>query len=143
MICPVVTDAYCMRGDHQKAIDAWEKTTLPIYQNQLGEHPWTATIQQFIALSYMALAKTKVDGAVKNSRDTLALRKKLLGFHQDTALSRILHSDALVELQNDFESGLKELEQALEIQKEVLGENHSTKDTQAKMMRIASMQDSN
>ena len=92
----------------------------------------------------MALAKTKVDGAVKNSRNALALRRKLLGFHQDTARSHILLSDALIELQNNFESALKELEQALEIQKEVLGENHSsTKDTQAKMMRIASMQDSN
>ena len=92
----------------------------------------------------MALAKTKVDGTLKNSRDALKLRKKLLGFHQDTARSHILLSDALVELQNDFESALKELKQALEIQKEVLGENHSsTKDTQAKIMRIASMQDSN
>ena len=89
----------------------------------------------------MALAKAKVDGAVKNSRKALALREKLLGFHQDTARSHILLSDALVELQNDFESALKELEKAFEIQKEVLGENHSsTKDTQAKIMR---MQDSN
>ena len=92
----------------------------------------------------MALAKTKVDGAVENSRNALKLRKKLLGFHQDTARSHILLSDALVELQNDFKSALKELEQALEIQKEVLGENHSsTKETQAKMTRITSMQDSN
>ncbi|XP_074616872.1 uncharacterized protein LOC141873692 isoform X5 [Acropora palmata] len=136
--------AHHILGHHQKAIDVWEKKTFPIYKNQLGEHPWTGTILHYIALSYMALAKTKVDGAVKNSRDALKLRKKLLGFHQDTARSHILLSDALVELQNDFESALKELKQALEIQKEVLGENHSsTKDTQAKIMRIASMQDSN
>ena len=144
MICPDVTDAHYTLGDHQKAIDAWEEETLPIYQDQLGEHPWTASILHFIARSYMALAKTKVDGAVKNSRKALALRKELLGFHQDTARSHILLSDALVALQNDFESALKELEKAFEIQKEVLGENHSsTKDTQAKIMRIASMQDSN
>ena len=144
MICPVVTAAHHILGHHQKAIDVWEKKTFPIYKNQLGEHPWTGTILHYIALSYMALAKTKVDGAVKNSREALKLRKKLLGFHHDTARSHILLSDALVELQNDFESALKELKQALEIQKEVLGENHSsTKDTQAKIMRIASMQDSN
>lgn len=144
LICPVVTDAHYTLGDHQKAIDVWEKKTLPIYQDELGEHPWTASILHFIARSYMALAKAKVDGAVKNSRKALALREKLLGFHQDTARSHILLSDALVELQNDFESALKELEKAFEIQKEVLGENHSsTKDTQAKMMRIESMQDSN
>ena len=143
MIYPIVTDAHCVLGDHQKAIDIWEEKTLPIYQNQLGEHPWTATMLHFIALSYMALAKTKVDGAVKNSRDALKLRKKLLGFHHDTARSHILLSEVLLELESDFESALKELEQAFEIQKEVLGENHSsTKDTQAKMMRIASMQDS-
>ena len=73
------------------------------------------------------------------------MRKKLLGFHQETARSHVLLSDAL-ELQNDFKSALKELEEALKIQKEVLGENHnSTKDTQAKMRRImrAIMQDSN
>ncbi|XP_015770920.1 PREDICTED: uncharacterized protein LOC107349308 isoform X5 [Acropora digitifera] len=132
--------AHYTLGDHQKAIDVWEKKTLPVYKKQLGEHPWTASILHFIARSYMALAKTKVDGAVNNCREALALRKKLLGFHQDTARSHILLSDALVEPQNDFESALKELEKAFEIQKEVLGENHSsTKDTQAKMMRIASM----
>lgn len=73
------------------------------------------------------------------------MRKKLLGFHQETARSHVLLSDAL-ELQNDFKSALEELEEALKIQKEVLGENHdSTKDTQAKMRRImiAIMQDSN
>ena len=144
MICPVVTDAHYKLGDHQKAIDVWEEKTLPIYKKQLGEHPWTASILHFIARSYMALAKTKVDAAVNNCRDALALRKKLLGIHQDTARSHILLSDALVELQNDFESALKELEKAFEIQKEVLGENHSsTKDTQAKIMRIESRQDSN
>ena len=137
LICPVITDAHYTLGDHQKAIDVWEEKALPIYKKQLGEHPWTASIQHFIARSYKALAKPKVDGAVNNSRDALELRKKLLGFHQDTARSHILLSDALVELQNDFKSALEELEEALKIQKEVLGENHSsTKDTQAK---IASM----
>ena len=120
---------------------------MPIYQNQLGEHPWTATILHFIAVSYTAQAQRNVDGAVKNSRDALKLRKKLLGFHQETARSHVLLSDAL-ELRNDFKSALKELEEALEIQKEVLGENHnSTKNTEAKMMRIkkriATIQDSN
>ena len=124
---------------------------MPTYQNQLGEHPWTATTLHFIAVSYTAVAQknvdgavknSRIDGAVKNSRNALTLRKKLLGFHQETARSHVLLSDAL-ELQNDFKSALKELEEALEIQKEVLGENHSsTKGTQAKMTRIASMQDS-
>ncbi|XP_029186361.2 uncharacterized protein LOC114954056 isoform X2 [Acropora millepora] len=138
-------NAYCILGDHQKAIDIWEKETFPIYQNQLGEHPWTATILHFIAVSYTAQAQRNVDVAVKKSRDALKMRKKLLGFHQETARSHVLLSDAL-ELQNDFKSALEELEEALKIQKEVLGENHnSTKDTQAKMRRIkiAIMQDSN
>ncbi|XP_044165372.1 uncharacterized protein LOC114962788 isoform X2 [Acropora millepora] len=127
-------NAHYTLGDHQKAIDVWEEETLPIYQTQLGKHPWTASILHFIARSYKALAKPKVDGAVKNSRDALKLRKELLEFHQDTARSHILLSDVLAELQYDFESALKELEKALKIQKEVLGENHSsTKDTQAKI----------
>ncbi|XP_074620738.1 uncharacterized protein LOC141879355 isoform X3 [Acropora palmata] len=138
-------NAYCILDDHQKAIDIWEKETFPIYQKQLGEHPWTATILHFIAVSYTAQAQRNVDGAVKKSRDALKMRKKLLGFHQETARSHVLLSDAL-ELQNDFKSALKELEEALKIQKEVLGENHnSTKDTQGKMRRImiAIMQESN
>ncbi|XP_068705615.1 uncharacterized protein [Montipora foliosa] len=130
-------NAYCTLGDHQKAIDIWEKETLPIYRDQLGEHPWTATILHFIALSCKALAKRNVDGAVENIRNSLELRKKLLGFHPDTARSHVLLSDVLVEVQNDCKSALKELEQALEIQKEVLGENHSsTTDTK---MRIANV----
>ena len=117
---------------------------MPIYQNELGEHPWTATILHFIAVSYTAQAQRNVERAVEYSRDALKLRKKLLGFHQETARSHVLLSDAL-ELQNDFKSALKELEEALKIQKEVLGENHSsTKDTEARMRRIMiAMQDSN
>ena len=117
---------------------------MPIYLYELGEHPWTATILQFIALSCTAQAPRNVDCAVKNSRYALKLRKKLLGCHQETARSHVLLSDSL-ELQNDFKSALKELEEALKIQKEVLGENHSsTKDTQARMRRIMiAMQDSN
>lgn len=140
-----LANAYCILGDYQKAIDILEKETLPIYQSQLGEHPWTATTLHLIAISYTAQAQRNVERAVEYSRDALKLRKKLLGFHQETARSHVLLSDAL-ELQNDFKPALKELEEALKIQKEVLGENHnSTKDTQAKMRRImiAIMQDSN
>lgn len=109
---------------------------MAVYQDTLGDHPWTATILTLIAGSCKALAGDKIDRAVEISREALALRERLLGVHRDTARSHVLLSDALC-LQNNFELALAELEQAFEIQKEVLGEDDdSTKDTQAKMKRI-------
>lgn len=53
--------------------------------------------------------------------------------HRDTNRQHVLLGDTLW-LQNNFESVLEELEQAFEIQKEVLGkDDDSTKDTEAKM----------
>ena len=131
------SDAYRKGDDHQKAIEIWEKKTLTVYRDTLGDHPWTATILTLIARSCKALAGEKIGRAVEISGEALFLRKKLLGVHRDTARSHVLLSDALC-LQNNFESALEELKHALKIQKEVLGEDDdSTKDTQAKMARIS------
>ena len=62
-------------------------------------------------------------------RQALELRRRLLGFHQDTARSHVSLSDVLVILGNS-QSALDELEKALEIQKDVLGPEHkNTTDT--------------
>ena len=125
-------DAYRECGDHQKAIDIWKTETLPVFKGELGDHPWTASILRYIAGSYKALADGtsdpgSVDLAVMYSRKALELRIKLLGVHQDTARSHVDLSDLLVIMAKD------ELQKALEIQKDLLGEQHeSTMETLAK-----------
>ena len=65
---------------------------------------------------YAALAETY-------TRQALELRRKLLGDHQDTARSHIRLSEVL-RRQGKLEMALKELEEALDIQNDVLGRNH-------------------
>ena len=57
------------------------------------------------------------------TRRALDVRWKLLGVHQDTARSHTRLSEVLC-IQGKFEMALKELEQALDIQNDVLGGNH-------------------
>ena len=133
-----------MCGDHRKAIDIWKEETLPVYKGELGDHPWTASILRYMAGSYKALADGtsepgNVELAIMYSREALELRIKLLGVHQDTARSHVDLSDLLV-MKKEFKEALTELEKALEIQKDVLGEQHeSTMDTLAKRMKIFSV----
>ena len=65
---------------------------------------------------YAALAETYTQQA-------LELRRKLLGDHQDTARSHIRLSEVL-RRQGKLERALKELDEALDIQNDVLGRNH-------------------
>ena len=124
----ILTDSYRLCGDHEKAIEIWEMNTLPVYKHELGDHPWTATILYFIADSYKALAAGNtehgyVDRAEMYFRESLELRKRLLGFHQDTARSHVFLSDVLA-IRGEFSSALEQLEKALEIQKDLLGPQH-------------------
>ena len=57
------------------------------------------------------------------TRRALEVRWKLLGVHQDTARSHTWLSEVLC-IQGKFEMALKELEEALDIQNDVLGGNH-------------------
>ena len=106
--------------------------------DELGDHPWTATILHLIADSYKALAiESSEQGCAEQaemySRQALELRARLLGFHQDTARSCVFLSDVLV-IQGNFQSALEELIKALKIQQELLGPQHkSTTDTLNKM----------
>jgi len=135
-------------GDHKKAIDIWSKETLPVYKGDLGDHPWTASTLRYMAGSYKALADgnsepENVELALMYSRRALELQIKLLGVHQDTAHSHVDISELLV-IKREFKEALDELEKALEIQREVLGEQHeSTMNTGKKMMEIWSIVESN
>ena len=121
-------DSYRLCGDYQTAIDIWKENTLPVYKEELGDHPWTASILSFIADSYKALAdgsskKGYIDQAEMYFREALELQRRLLGVHQDTARLHVHLSDVLV-IQGELNSALQELEAALEIQNDILGPQH-------------------
>ncbi|XP_027060122.1 uncharacterized protein LOC113686676 [Pocillopora damicornis] len=142
-------NSYRLCGDHQEAIDIWKKNTLPVYQEQLGDHPWTASILSFIADStYKALTtgspeRGDINQAEMYFREAQGLRKRLLGHHQDTARSCVQLSDVLF-LQGQFDEALEELNEAFVIQKDILGPEHKiTKDTARKMSDVMDKRGSN
>ena len=144
----ILPDSYRLFGDHQKAIDIWKENTLPVYKEQLGDHPWTASILSYIADSYKALAAGSsergiIDQAEMYYREAQGLRERLLGHHQDTARSCVQLSDVLV-LQGQFDEAWEELDKAFEIQKDILGPDHKiTKDTVRKMSDVMDKRGSN
>ena len=148
--CPnTFSDSYRLCGDHQEAIDIWKKNTLPVYQEQLGDHPWTASILSFIADStYKALTtgspeRGDINQAEMYFREAQGLRNRLLGHHQDTARSCVQLSDVLF-LQGQFDEALEELNEAFVIQKDILGPEHKiTKDTARKMSDVMDKRGSN
>ncbi|CAH3022853.1 unnamed protein product [Porites evermanni] len=72
-------------------------------------------------------------------REALELRIKLLGEHQDTARSHVDLSDIFI-VKKDFKSAMEQLEEAIEIQEKVLGDEHeTTKKTLTQLRRIQSM----
>ncbi|PFX29079.1 hypothetical protein AWC38_SpisGene6130 [Stylophora pistillata] len=141
-------NSYQLCDDHQKAIDIWKENTLPVYKEQLGKHPWTASILSYIAVSYKALAdgsseRGYIDQAEMYFREALELRKKLLGDHQDTARSRVQLSDVLV-LQGQFDEALEELNRAFVIQNDILGPDHEiTRETESKQSDVVNKRGSN
>ena len=141
-------DSYQLCDDHQKAIDIWKENTLPVYKEQLGDHPWTASILSYIAGSYKALAagsseRGYIDQAEMYYREAQGLRERLLGHHQDTARSCVQLSDVLV-LQGQFDEAWEELDKAFEIQKDILGPDHKiTKNTVSKMSVVRDKRGSN
>ena len=142
----LVLDAHRASGDHEQAINIWKTETLPVYKDVLGDHPWTASILRYIAGSYRCLAQSEsansgtADQAEMYSREALELRIKLLGEHQDTARSHVDLSDVLI-IKKDFKSALEQLQKAIKIQEEVLGEEHkTTKETKKKLTEIQLME---
>ena len=141
IIFTIFSDSYRLCGDHQTAIEIWKTNTLPVYLEELSDHPWTASILHYIADSYKALAIESseyeyAEQAEMYFRQALELRSRLLGFHQDTARSHVFLSDILV-IQRNFQSALDELDKALEIQQELLGPQHKdTTDTLSKKSNL-------
>ena len=116
-----------------------------MYKDELGDHPWTASLLRYIAVSYRCLANSEsadsgiADEAEMYSKEALEMRFRLLGEHQDTARSYVDLSDILI-FKQDFKSATEQLEEAIEIQKKVLGEEHkTTKRTLEKLRKLQSM----
>jgi len=112
--------ALSLEGDHQKAIAVREQQTLPIYREQLGDHPFTATILNNLSNNNYALGQ--YNKAKKYSDKALRMRLELLKDHRDTAKSLfdlgMVHK-AMGELQRAKEC----LERSQTMQKRVLDDN--------------------
>ena len=116
-----------------------------MYKDELGDHPTTASLLRFIASSYRCLANSEsadsgiADEAQKYSKEALEMRFRLLGEHQDTARGYVDLSDILI-VKQDFKSAIEQLEEVIEIQKKVLGEEHeTTKRTLEQLRKVQSM----
>ena len=81
----ILVVALSLEGNHQKAIAVREMRTLPIYVEQLGDHPFTATILNNLSNNYYALGQ--YDKAKQYSNEALRMRQELLQDHRDTAKS--------------------------------------------------------
>ena len=77
--------ALSFEGLHKQAIVVREGQTLPIYREQLGDHPFTATILNNLSNNHYALGR--YDEAYKYSIEALRMRENLLQDHRDTAKS--------------------------------------------------------
>ena len=117
-------DSYRHCGDYKAALDVWLTKTLPVYKEQLGIHPWTASILQHIASMYLEFARENpteyADLAETYTREALQLRANLLADHQDTARSHVSLSE-VYSIQGKLNLALNELETAVAIQENVLG----------------------
>ena len=74
-----------VQRNHMMAIQTRLSHVLPVYEENLGEHPFTATTLSWIGNSYYALGD--YDNAIKYNSRSISIRRKLLGQHQETAKS--------------------------------------------------------
>ena len=112
--------ALSLEGDHQEAIVVRERQTLPIYREQLGDHPFTATILNNLSNNYYALRQ--YDRAKQYSDEALRMRLELLKDHRDTAKS--LFDLGLVHKERgDLQKAKEYLKRSQAMQKRILDDN--------------------
>ena len=112
--------ALSLEGDHQEAIAIREQQTLPIYREQLGDHPFTATILNNLSNNYYALRK--YDKAKQHSDDALRMRLELLKDHRDTAKS-LFDLGMVHKERGELQQAKEYFERCLTIQEKVLDDN--------------------
>ena len=112
--------AQSLEGEHQDAIEVREQQTLPIYREQLGDHPFTATILNQLSNNYYALGK--YDKAKQYSREALKMRLDLLKDHRDTAKS-LFDLGMVHKERQEFQEARDCFEKSMEMQMKVLDDN--------------------
>ena len=112
--------ALSLEEDHRQAIKIREERTLSIYEEKLGEHPFTATIYNNISNNFCALGE--FDQAKPYSEHALKIRRKLLNDHIDTAKS-LFDLGMVHKEQGDFQQAITYLEQSKNMQEKVLEDN--------------------
>lgn len=115
--------AYAFNEAHQEANKYRAESSLPVYLELLGDHPFTATLMDDMGMSYQALGD--YDSAIKFLHDALRMRKNSLGDHQETARSFHGLGKALA-VQGQLNDALEALRSALTIQDKVLGNHQET-----------------
>ncbi|XP_020629751.1 uncharacterized protein LOC110066842 isoform X3 [Orbicella faveolata] len=112
--------ALSLEGDHQEAILVRERQTLPIYREQLGDHPFTATILNNLSNNYYALGQ--YDNAKQYSDEALRMRLELLKDHRDTAKS-LFDLGMVHKERGELQEAKECLERSQTIQEKVLDDN--------------------
>ena len=112
--------AQSLEGEHQEAIVVRERQTLPIYREQLGYHPFTATILNNLSNNYYALGE--YDKAKRYSEEALRMRRDLLKDHRDTAKS-LFDLGMVHKERQEFQEARDCFEMSMEMQKKVLDDN--------------------
>ena len=112
--------ALSLEEDHRQAIKIRKEETLPIYNDKLGEHPFTATIYNNLSNNFCALGE--FDQAKPYSEIALKIRRKLLNEHMDTAKS-LFDLGMVHKEQGDFQQAITYLEQSKNMQEKVLEDN--------------------
>ena len=112
--------AQSLEGEHREAIVVRELQTLPIYREQLGNHPFTATILNNLSNNYYALGE--YDIAKRYSEEALTMRLDLLKDHRDTAKS-LFDLGMVHKEREEFRQARDCFEKSMEMQKKVLDDN--------------------
>ena len=112
--------ALSLEENHQEAIAVREEWTLPIYREQLGDHPFTATILNNLSNNYYALRQ--YDKAEQYSNEALRMRQKLLQDHRDTAKS-LFDLGMVHKERGELQKAKECLERSQTIQEMVLDDN--------------------
>ena len=112
--------AQSLEGEHQEAIKGREQRILLIYREELGNHPFTATILNNLSNNYYALGE--YDRAKQYSEEALRMRLDLLKDHRDTAKS-LFDLGMVHKERQEFQEARDCFEKSMEMQKKVLDKN--------------------
>ena len=102
------------------ALSLEEDHRQPIYNEKLGEHPFTATIYNNLSNNFFALGE--FDQAKPYSEIALEIRHKLLNEQMDTAKS-LFDLGMVHKERGDFQQAITYLEQSKNMQEKVLEDN--------------------